>query len=129
LEHACRLGYTVRTNEHSAAAAGRAPRYTGEDGNREGENLQRTLLWLIRKALPWAALLAALWLIRETASGLLGKDSMLELWIAWMGSARVTRLSAIVFGLGGVAYGLQQRALRRQLEKALAECLKEGRQP
>ncbi|MFZ5929386.1 MAG: hypothetical protein ACOYX1_18280 [Acidobacteriota bacterium] len=91
-------------------------------------NVQRILLWLIRKALPWAALLAALWLIRETASGLLGKDSMIEVWIAWMGRARVTRLSAIVFGLAGVAYGLQQRALRREAEKTLAECLKERRQ-
>lgn len=89
---------------------------------------QRILLWLIRKALPWAALLAALWLIRETASALLGKDSMLEMWIAWMGRARVTRLSAIIFGLAGVAYGLQQRALRRQVEKQLAECLMERRQ-
>lgn len=91
-------------------------------------NGRRVLLWLIRQALPWAALLAALWLIRETASGLLGKDSLLEVWIAWMGSARVTRLSAIVFGLAGVAYGLQQRALRRDVEKILAECLKERRQ-
>lgn len=91
-------------------------------------NVQRILLWLIRKALPWAALLAALWLVRETASGLLGKDSMIEVWIAWMGRARVTRLSAIVFGLAGVAYGLQQRALRREAEKTLAECLKERRQ-
>jgi len=89
---------------------------------------QRILLWLIRKALPWAALLAAMWLIRETASALLGKDSMLEMWIAWMGRARVTRLSAIIFGLAGVAYGLQQRALRRQVEKQLAECLMERRQ-
>lgn len=89
---------------------------------------QRILLWLIRKALPWAALLAALWLIRETASELLGKDSLLEVWIAWMGKARVTRLSAIIFGLAGVAYGLQQRALRREMERALAECLKERRQ-
>lgn len=89
---------------------------------------QRILLWLIRKALPWAALLAALWLIRDTASALLGKDSMLEMWIAWMGRARVTRLSAIIFGLAGVAYGLQQRALRRQVEKQLAGYLKERRQ-
>ncbi len=86
---------------------------------------QRILLWLIRKAVPWAALLIALWLIRETASGLLGKDSMLEVWIAWMGRARVTRLSAFIFGLAGVAYGLQQRAVRRELEKTLEKCLKE----
>jgi hypothetical protein len=91
--------------------------------------LQRTLLWLIRKALPWAALLAALWLIRETASGLMGKHSTMELWIAWMASARVTRLSAVLFGLGGVAYGLQQRALRRRLEETLAERLQQRRQP
>ncbi len=91
-------------------------------------NSQPIFLWFIRKALPWAALLAALWLIRETASALLGKDSMLEMWIAWMGRARVTRLSAIIFGLAGVAYGLQQRALRRQAEKQLAECLEERRQ-
>ncbi|MCS7042594.1 MAG: hypothetical protein NZR01_07360 [Bryobacteraceae bacterium] len=90
--------------------------------------LQRILLWLIRKALPWAAMLAALWMIRETASALLGRESMLEVWIAWMGSARVTRLSAILFGLVGVAYGLQQRALRREAEKALGEALKERRQ-
>ncbi|MGQ9917355.1 MAG: hypothetical protein ACUVS7_08055 [Bryobacteraceae bacterium] len=89
---------------------------------------QRVVLWLIRKALPWAALLAALWLIRQTASGLLGKDSMLEVWIAWMAKARVTRLSAIIFGLAGVAYGLQQRAVRRGLEKTLSECLKEQRE-
>lgn len=89
---------------------------------------QRILLWLIRKAVPWAALLAALWLIRETASGLLGKDSMLEVWIAWMGRARVTRLSAFIFGLAGVAYGLQQRAVRRELEKTLEKCLKERQQ-
>ncbi len=89
---------------------------------------QRILLWLIRKAAPWSALLLALWLIRETASGLLGKDSMLEVWIAWMGRARVTRLSAFIFGLAGVAYGLQQRAVRRELEKTLAECLKERRE-
>lgn len=88
---------------------------------------QRVLLWLIRKALPWAALLAALWLIRQTASELFGKDSMLEVWIAWMGNARVTRLSAIIFGLLGVGYGLQQRALRREAERMLAECLKERR--
>lgn len=93
-----------------------------------GVDSQRVLLWLVRKALPWAALLAALWMIRETASGLLGKDSLLEVWIAWMAKARVTRLSAIIFGLAGVAYGLQQRALRRDLEKMLAECLKERRQ-
>jgi len=86
------------------------------------------LLWLIRKALPWAALLAALWLIRETAAGLLGKDSMLEVWIAWMGSARVTRMSAFIFGLAGVAYGLQQRALRREVEKTLEKCLQDRRQ-
>jgi len=91
-------------------------------------NSRHILLWLIRKALPWAALLAALWLIRETASGLLGKESLLEVWIAWMGSARVTRLSAIIFGLAGVAYGLEQRALRRKAEKTLAECLRERRQ-
>ncbi len=90
-------------------------------------NSQRILLWLIRKALPWAALLLALWGILETASGLLGKDSMLEVWIAWMGKARVTRLSAIIFGLAGIAYGLQQRVLRRELEKTLAECLRERR--
>ncbi len=89
---------------------------------------QRILLWLIRKAVPWAALLGALWLIRETASGLLGKDSMLEVWIAWMGRARVTRLSAVIFGLAGVAYGLQQRAVRRELEKTLEKCLKERQQ-
>lgn len=89
---------------------------------------QRILLWLIRKAVPWAALLGALWLIRETASGLLGKDSMLEVWIAWMGRARVTRLSAFIFGLAGVAYGLQQRAVRRELEKTLEKCLKERQQ-
>lgn len=88
---------------------------------------ERILLWLIRKALPWAALLAALWMIRETASGLLGRDSMLEVWIAWMSNARVTRISAILFGLAGVAYGLEQRALRREIEKTLAECLKERR--
>jgi hypothetical protein len=88
-------------------------------------DMQRALLWLIRKALPWAALLAALWMIRQTASELLGKDSMLEVWIAWMGNARVTRLSAILFGLAGIAYGLQQRALRREAERTLAECLKE----
>ncbi len=98
------------------------------NGSTTRVNSPPILLWLIRKALPWAALLAALWLIRETASGLLGKDSMIEVWIAWMGQARVTRLSAIVFGLAGVAYGLQQRALRREAEKALAECLKERRQ-
>lgn len=91
-------------------------------------NGERILLWLIRKALPWAALLAAVYLIREIAAGLLGKDSMLELWIAWMGRAQVTRLSAIIFGLAGVAYGLQQRALRRELEKRLDEILKERRQ-
>jgi hypothetical protein len=85
---------------------------------------QRVVLWLIRKAAPWAALLLALWLIRETASGLLGKDSMFEVWIAWMGRARVTRLSAFIFGMAGVAYGLQQRAVRRELEKTLEECLK-----
>ncbi|MCX7604509.1 MAG: hypothetical protein N2036_10595 [Bryobacteraceae bacterium] len=89
--------------------------------------LQRILLWLVRKALPWAAMLAALWMIRETASALLGRESMLEVWIAWMGSARVTRLSAILFGLVGVAYGLQQRALRREAEKALGEALQERR--
>lgn len=88
---------------------------------------QRMLLWLIRKAVPWAALLAALWLIRQTASGLLGKDSLLEVWIAWMGNARVTRLSAILFGLAGIAYGLQQRSLRREAERRLGECLKERR--
>ncbi|GIU73009.1 MAG: hypothetical protein KatS3mg004_0096 [Bryobacteraceae bacterium] len=88
---------------------------------------ERILLWLIRKALPWVALLAALWMIRETASGLLGRDSMLEVWIAWMSNARVTRISAILFGLAGVAYGLEQRALRREIEKTLAECLKERR--
>ncbi len=88
---------------------------------------QQMVLWLIRKALPWAALLGALWLIRQTASGLLGKDSMLEVWIAWMGQARVTRVSAILFGLAGVAYGLQQRAVRRELEKTLEACLKERR--
>lgn len=88
-------------------------------------NSQRILLWLIRKTLPWAALLLALWGILETASGLLGKDSMLEVWIAWMGKARVTRLSAIIFGLAGIVYGLQQRVLRRELEKTLAECLRE----
>lgn len=85
---------------------------------------QRVVLWLIRKAAPWAALLLALWLIRETASGLMGKDSMLEVWITWMSRARVTRLSAFIFGLAGLAYGLQQRAVRRELEKALEECLK-----
>ncbi len=89
---------------------------------------RRALLWLIRKALPWAALLAALWMIRNTASDLLGKESMLEVWIAWMGNARVTRLSAILFGLAGIGYGLQQRALRREAERALSECLKERRQ-
>jgi len=88
---------------------------------------ERILLWLIRKALPWVALLVALWMIRETASGLLGRDSMLEVWIAWMSNARVTRISAILFGLAGVAYGLEQRALRREIEKTLAECLKERR--
>ncbi len=88
---------------------------------------RQIVLWLIRKALPWAALLAALWMIRETASGLLGKESMLEVWIAWMGQARVTRVSAILFGLAGVAYGLQQRAVRRELEKTLEACLKERR--
>lgn len=89
---------------------------------------QKALLWLIRKVLPWAALLAAFWMIRQTASELLGKDSMLEVWIAWMSNARVTRLSAIVFGLAGIAYGLEQRALRREVERTLAECLKERRQ-
>lgn len=89
---------------------------------------QRVLLWLIRKVLPWAALLAALWLIRETASGLLGKDSTLEVWIAWMAKARVTRLSAFIFGLAGVAYGLQQRAVRREMERMLSEHLKERRE-
>ncbi|MGC8760336.1 MAG: hypothetical protein ACP5UT_10290 [Bryobacteraceae bacterium] len=88
---------------------------------------ERILLWLIRKALPWAALLAALWMIRETASGLLGRGSTVEVWIAWMSNARVTRISAILFGLAGVAYGLEQRALRREVEKTLAECLKERR--
>jgi hypothetical protein len=86
---------------------------------------ERIVLWLIRKALPWAALLAALWLIRGAASALLGADSMLELWIAWMAKARVTRLSAIIFGLAGIAYGLQQRALRRELEQTLARCIEE----
>jgi hypothetical protein len=98
-----------------------------ETRSETGVNSQRILLWLIRKALPWAALLLALWGILETASGLLGKDSMLEVWIAWMGKARVTRLSAIIFGLAGIAYGLQQRVLRRELEKTLAECLRERR--
>lgn len=88
---------------------------------------ERILLWLIRKALPWAALLAALWMIRETASGLLGRGSIVEVWIAWMSNARVTRISAILFGLAGVTYGLEQRALRREVEKTLAECLKERR--
>jgi hypothetical protein len=89
--------------------------------------LRLAVLWLIRKALPWAALLAALWLIRETAAGLLGKDSMLEVWIAWMSNARVTRMSAFIFGLAGIAYGLQQRALRREAEKALEKCLEDRR--
>lgn len=86
---------------------------------------QRIVLWLIRKAVPWVALLLALWMIRETASGLLGKESMLEVWIAWMGRARVTRLSAFIFGLAGVAYGLQQRSVRRELEKTLEKYLQE----
>lgn len=89
---------------------------------------QKLLLWLIRKALPWAALLTALWMIRETASGLFGKGSLLEVWIRWMSNAQVTRLSAILFGLAGIGYGLQQRALRREAERMLAECLQE-RQP
>lgn len=88
-------------------------------------DLQKLLLWLIRKALPWAALLAALWMIRQTASELLNKDSLLEVWIAWMGNARVTRLSAILFGLAGIGYGLQQRELRRQTERMLSECLQQ----
>ncbi len=88
-------------------------------------DVQRVLLWLIRKTVPWVALLLALWFIRETASGLMGKDSMLEVWIAWMGRARVTRLSAFIFGLAGVAYGLQQRSVRRELEKTLEKCLQE----
>lgn len=86
------------------------------------------LLWLIRKAVPWAALLLALSWIAGTASALMGKDSWIEVWIAWMGNARVTRLSAIIFGLAGIAYGLQQRALRRGLERTLAGYLAERRQ-
>lgn len=86
------------------------------------------LLWLIRKTVPWAALLLALFWIAATASALMGKDSWIEVWIAWMGNARVTRLSAIIFGLAGIAYGLQQRAVRRGLERTLAECLAERRQ-
>lgn len=110
--------------------AGGLPPVPLEDGGKgsvKSVNSQGILLWLIRKVLPWAALLAALYLIRGIAAGLLGKDSMLELWIAWMGKAQVTRLSAIIFGLAGVAYGLGQRALRRELEKTLAACLKEQR--
>lgn len=80
---------------------------------------------LIRKALPWLFLLAALHEIRLTASALSGKDSMVELWIMWMSNAKVTRLSAFVFGLAGVAYGLSQRTLRRAVEKRLAERVSE----
>lgn len=68
---------------------------------------------LIRKVLPWIFLLAALYQVRLIASTALGKESLFEVWIVWMSQAKVTRMSAIVFGLAGVAYGLAQRALRR----------------
>jgi hypothetical protein len=83
------------------------------------------LILLIRKALPWVFLLAALYQIRLTASALTGKDSMVELWIMWMSNAKVTRLSAFVFGLAGVAYGLSQRTLRRAVEKRMEERIAE----
>jgi hypothetical protein len=79
----------------------------------------------VRQILPWIFLLVALYQIRLIASGVLGKESFLEVWITWMSSAKATRLTAFTFGLAGVAYGLAQRALRRASEQRLASRLSE----
>ncbi len=76
-------------------------------------------LVFIQKVLPWVFLLVALYQVRLIASSAMGKESFLEVWLVWMSNAKVTRMSAFVFGLMGVAYGLAQRALRRAAEQRL----------
>ncbi len=80
---------------------------------------KQSILIFIQKVLPWILLLAALYQVRLIASTAIGKESFLEVWIVWMSNAKVTRMSAFVFGLMGVAYGLAQRALRRAAEQKL----------
>lgn len=79
-----------------------------------------TLAALLRQVLPWLFLLFALYQVRLVASAASGHDSFFEIWIMWMSNAQTTRLSAVIFGLAGVAYGLAQRTLRRAAEQRLA---------
>jgi hypothetical protein len=78
------------------------------------------LVPLLRQVLPWLFLLFALYQVRLVASAASGQDSFFEIWVMWMSNAKTTRLSAVIFGLAGVAYGLAQRALRRATEQRLA---------
>lgn len=71
------------------------------------------------RILPWVFLLWALYEVRLIASAATGKDSFFEIWLVWMSQAKTTRLTAFLFGLAGVAYGLAQRSLRRASESRL----------
>ena len=88
-------------------------------------NALDVLALAIRRLAPWLVLLCALWLVRDTAARLSGKHSGVELWIMWMSSAKVTRLSAFIFGVAGVLFGLQQRSLRRSEQDRMGRRLEQ----
>jgi hypothetical protein len=68
---------------------------------------------LADSVLPWALLIAALYLLLHVMTAVSPARSVGDMLISLLSSVSRTRGFAFVFGFCGTAYGLQQRNLRR----------------
>ena len=92
---------------------------------REPSVVLKLLTLLINRVFPWVLAIVLVVAVRDAAMDLAKAPSLLAAWVELTGRVKATRPFAFLFGALGIAYGLQQRNLRRAVEARLARRIPE----